>query len=362
MFRRGEVAPTRAATKGESPPSRPRETLASRPRPPRRRNPLVPPYLDGHRYFEHAERHPFDPAATARSTVNGWWLAEAATLAYHSFSDIERLMPDLLPDVTALGASTAVPHADEPHDARGYVAANEDCALVVFCGTRLHERVRLGRDLLIDMDLRPPVPWGRGHVHRGFHDALDEIWGEVEHRLMDLAQTGQRSFWFTGHSMGAAIATLAAARWRTSARRAVYTFGSPRVGDRAFVVDWDQAVPVYRFVHGRDLITQIPPKLPLLKASYTDLGTEQIHFGADGGPAPNTSFRTELLALTAELPAKSAGLARDLAARVFAGGPAVFAKDWRSFVEALSDNAVTALTDHAPIHYIDYLKRQLAPT
>ena len=165
-------------------------------------------------------------------------------------------------------------------------------ALVVFCGTRLHERIRLGRDLLIDMDLRPPVPWGRGHVHRGFHDALDEIWGEVERRLTDLAQSGQRSFWFTGHSMGAAIATLAAARWQTSARRAVYTFGSPRVGDRAFVVDWDQAVPVYRFVHGRDLITRIPPKLPLLKASYTDLGTEQIRFGADGGPAPTTSFRT----------------------------------------------------------------------
>ena len=362
MFRRGEVSPARALAKRLSPRSTPGAAMAARNAPgPRWPGPLLPPYLDGHRYFELAERYPFDPAATTCSLVNGWWLAEAAALAYHDFDDVERLLPLLFPDVAALGASEGDRDDDLPLDARGYVAWNDRCALIIFCGTRLHERARLGRDLVIDMDLRPPVPWGRGHVHRGFHDAFDGIWADVERKLDELALTGQRSFWFAGHSMGAAIATLVASRWRAGPRRAVYTFGSPRVGDRFFVADWDRIVPVYRFVHDHDLVTRIPPKIPLLGLNYADLGTEQYHFTADGAPARSTSFRTELLALAAEMPARGAGLARDLAARVVQGGPAAFAKDWRSFVEALSDNAVTALTDHAPIYYIDYFRRQLAP-
>ena len=226
MFRRGEVSPIRTPAMRLSPPARPGKTMAAgKSASPRRPGPLLPPYLDGHHYFELAERYPFDSAATACSVVNGWWLAEAAALAYHDFADVERLLPLLFPDVAALGASVGNGDDDSPLDARGYVAWNDRCALIVFCGTRLHERARLGRDLVIDMDLRPPVPWGRGHVHRGFHDAFAAIRADVERKLDDLALTGQRSFWFAGHSMGAAIATLVAARWQASARRAVYTFG-----------------------------------------------------------------------------------------------------------------------------------------
>ena len=110
MFRRGEVSPARALAKRLSPRSTPGAAVAARNAPgPRWPGPLLPPYLDGHRYFELAERYPFDPAATTRSLVNGWWLAEAAALAYHDFDDVERLLPLLFPDVAALGASEGRP-------------------------------------------------------------------------------------------------------------------------------------------------------------------------------------------------------------------------------------------------------------
>jgi hypothetical protein len=41
---------------------------------------------------------------------------------------------------------------------------------------------------------------------------------------------------------------------------ALYTFGSPKVGDRDFEQVFEvKGLPVYRFVHGFDLVTTIPP-------------------------------------------------------------------------------------------------------
>ncbi|MBL4845162.1 MAG: lipase family protein [Planctomycetes bacterium] len=67
-----------------------------------------------------------------------------------------------------------------------------------------------------------------GQVHGGFKAAFDSIWPDVEQYL----KTAPSDVWFTGHSLGGAVATLAAARHGSSAR--LYTYGSPRVGTPAF--------------------------------------------------------------------------------------------------------------------------------
>lgn len=54
-------------------------------------------------------------------------------------------------------------------------------------------------------------------------------------RLEELGRT--RSVWFTGHSLGAALATLAADLFEPA--RGVCTLGSPRVGDVAFATLFD---------------------------------------------------------------------------------------------------------------------------
>lgn len=107
------------------------------------------------------------------------------------------------------------------------------------------------RDWLGNIDIRPRE-WepGRGRVHSGFWNALEEIWAPLSAALASLAGP----VFFTGHSLGAALAVLAAARIDTAHRpRAVYGYGCPRSGDQRFA-DTYPDVPVYRVVNNRDIV------------------------------------------------------------------------------------------------------------
>jgi hypothetical protein len=63
--------------------------------------------------------------------------------------------------------------------------------------------------------------------------------------------------WFTGHSLGGALATLAADLH--GGEETLYTFGSPRVGDADFSQGHAQRVSAtWRMVHDRDLVARVP--------------------------------------------------------------------------------------------------------
>jgi hypothetical protein len=95
-------------------------------------------------------------------------------------------------------------------------------------------------------------PWDKGgSVHAGFRDAFRLIWPEIEPWLE--AHSGRLIF--TGHSLGAALATLAASA-RTPER--LVTFGSPRVGDDEFLATLD-GVDIARYVDCCDIVCQVPP-------------------------------------------------------------------------------------------------------
>jgi hypothetical protein len=93
-----------------------------------------------------------------------------------------------------------------------------------------------------------------GKVHRGFKTALDEVWGDLFPHLAALQRRGCK-IWMTGHSLGAALATLAADRFGEA--QGVYTFGSPRVGNRQFMENY--SIRCYRFVNGDDIVSRVPP-------------------------------------------------------------------------------------------------------
>ncbi len=59
----------------------------------------------------------------------------------------------------------------------------------------------------------------------------------------------------TGHSLGAALATLAADRYGNV--QGLYTYGSQRVGDSDFQADFH--VNTHRFVNNTDIVTRLPP-------------------------------------------------------------------------------------------------------
>jgi hypothetical protein len=135
------------------------------------------------------------------------------------------------------------------------VQANK-LAVVAFRGTDKDDPT----DLLDDVDA-PLVDWnGTTKVFDGWKDAL----GEVQTQLLPSILPIDYKLLITGHSLGAAMATLLAALKVPSA---LYTFGSPRVGDHDFVSSLS-AIQNFRYVDCCDLVTQLPPAL----LGYAHLG------------------------------------------------------------------------------------------
>jgi triacylglycerol lipase len=219
---------------------------------------IAPPYPD-YSYFQGIETYPFRPHADGFDMVNAWWLIEASTLAYagEDFAR-EKFHHAGLPEIAFFNGNST----------QCYVANNDDFLILVFRGTEIRRREdrsdfsNIIADLEIDAAIALVESEQGGKVHRGFKEALDEVW----ERLLDYLRSkenARRTAWFTGHSLGAALATLAARRYDQV--RGLYTFGSPRVGDLAFKKDF--LVPTYRFVNHDDIVTRVPP--PLL---YQHLG------------------------------------------------------------------------------------------
>ena len=220
---------------------------------------LVPPYRL-YAYFEDAAANPFRPAARGFELVNAWWLAEAATLVYHLpgkvGEEFARAGFDVFEAVSAAGTDTEC-----------FVAANDEFVVVAFRGTESGPRQgevdfrHIFIDVLTDAKFRL-VPFGAGQAHEGFLAAYLSVEAGLRQVLTSL-DDGRRTFWFTGHSLGAALATVAASR--AERLHGLYTFGSPRVGDVAFAEGLRATlagrfgVEHYRFVHDNDIVTTVPP-------------------------------------------------------------------------------------------------------
>lgn len=106
-------------------------------------------------------------------------------------------------------------------------------------------------------------------VHRGFQKNLDLLWEEVNHWRATLPPI--KGVILSGHSLGGAMAILAAHRLRLAHEQvaSVVTFGSPRVGGEGFAESYTAMgleERTWRVVWGGDLVT----KLPVL--GYRDVG------------------------------------------------------------------------------------------
>ena len=97
-----------------------------------------------------------------------------------------------------------------------------------------------------------------GRVHSGFHSEVDELWPLLEQQIKE----NQRPMWFSGHSLGGAMAAVCAVRCKISPipsnPQAIFSYGAPRVGNRAY--SSFLKVKHYRWVNNNDVVARIPPR------------------------------------------------------------------------------------------------------
>jgi len=102
-----------------------------------------------------------------------------------------------------------------------------------------------------------------GRVHRGFKDGLDLIWDDLLDHFENYSVS--KNIFLTGHSLGAALATIAAGRLENE-NVVGYTYGSPRVGNSKFRESFQHQF--YRFRNNNDIVTRQPPEI----IGYTHVG------------------------------------------------------------------------------------------
>ncbi|HEX5374368.1 MAG TPA: lipase family protein [Aquabacterium sp.] len=256
---------------------------------------------DASDFFKRQAMPAFDPGTADFIPGNALWLAELSRIIYRRDVQEQRVPPHPQRSrfLDEVGLRTLGFYACARVGAQAMLVQSDvlpTYAALVFRGTEQDPR-----DLITDLDVGLATLSRRSvGVHRGFQRALDSIWPNIEARLRTLTCP----VFYTGHSLGAAMAILAAVR---RAPRAVYAFGAPRVGNALFAAQTTD-LTIHRVVHGADLVTALPPTL----LGYRHVGSRHL-LPAQTIPQAPLSLR------------------------------------WRQ--------PPRRLADHAPIHYVDALDK-----
>jgi triacylglycerol lipase len=144
----------------------------------------------------------------------------------------------------------------------GFAASKRKCFYLVFRGTQTVKEWIRNFGIALNPYLLPSF----GNVHDGFLQTYSSVRDEVSASLSE--RKGTDRLFIAGHSLGAAIATLAAPDIEKNFGlkvEAVYTFGSPRVGDDAFVRAFNGAMESrsFRITNTSDIVTSIPLPAPV---------------------------------------------------------------------------------------------------
>jgi hypothetical protein len=171
--------------------------------------------------------------------------AECARLAYKKFESDLGAKDEVIAALATIGYGEATFFSSDGTDAFAAVNAFSSDVVVAFRGTE-----RDPRDYATDIKTWKIAWRSGGSVHAGFAAAFESVWPPLKQWIS--GRPGRRLF--TGHSLGGALATLAAS---LSGPARLMTFGCPRVGDAAFVRAL-AATEVTRYVDCCDMVCRVP--------------------------------------------------------------------------------------------------------
>lgn len=140
----------------------------------------------------------------------------------------------------------------------------------------------------------------QGKIHRGFLEAFHAIVPENGVTNADfekiIAEIRGKQIWLTGHSLGGALASVAASYLlsRDIDIEGIYTFGAPRVGDPEYRDFLNESLTYkhWRFMNENDLVPDLPLPLSFLKIMFNFL---PFGFSREGCMLRLTEGEPELL-------------------------------------------------------------------
>lgn len=188
------------------------------------------------------------------------------------------------PLVEKNGATVSATFSGKTTDIQGYVGVDPTAQLIVVSFRGSHSVRNWITNLVF---LQEPCDLVDGClVHTGFNTAYQEIAGDLIAAVTAArAAHPDHKIVFTGHSLGAALATLAAAYVRAEGFAIdIFGYGSPRVGNRAFVDHvTKQAGSENRVTHSSDPV----PRLPPIFSNYRHTSPE---YWLDGGASTKVDY------------------------------------------------------------------------
>ena len=215
---------------------------------------------------------PFSCNQTKYKPENAFWMA---TLAKHAYDSQNNNILEILKKSDKLFARVAT---FDKNSSQAILVEHCNYIAAAFRGTD-----ELG-DWWDNLNALPGQgPFGK--VHRGFQAALLDVWPEMRSKLREFREDNKNSYrplWLTGHSLGGALATLAAAQLIQIDEPffGVYTFGQPRCGDRDFarIFNVEAKSRFFRFQNNNDIVTRVPSRI----MGYSHVG-EFIYISDEGG-------------------------------------------------------------------------------
>ena len=292
-------------------------------------NLYYPPRKGDYIYFE---TPPFAPGEASTVTLSR--AADASMLAYARFVQQRMAPADLQAILAAAGYPGVQPigdcFVDGAHTGRGFFAFNDGHAILAFRGTEADNNNDKAADAEIDR-----TPEAGALVHSGFKRYLDSVWNQVTQCVAGYrANHPNQNICITGHSLGAALATLAFTRFNDPSSSLI-TFGCPRVGNPAYcdiISALARTRSCYRVVDNLDIVTHVPPDFLNFYAhpSIAVYWLDPAHRLRNVAPS--------------DLPSDSVAIAN------LPGG--FLTTHW---MEGLPDPLPEALADHSPVRYAQYV-------
>jgi triacylglycerol lipase len=206
-----------------------------------------------------------NPQAPGRSDQNALFLATACDLAYLPQDQGQAEF------AAKLGLAAKLISVD---NTQCYVCENDKVIVLAFRGSEMPNSIDGFKDWLLtnakNFLIQPTGKIGTDFVaagvgarfHKGFMEALEEIWEPMFAAIDAVVAKQDRPLFITGHSLGGALAMLAA--WRLQRQMLpihnVYTFGAPMVGDQLAAKAFEKEFPnrIYRYVDGGDMVPRLP--------------------------------------------------------------------------------------------------------